>query len=63
MMKYSILYKPHRNRKNPWVLRVWEPVPEPQDKRRASYLFNAQYWLQSQADAQAILAEFQQAVG
>ncbi len=57
-MKYSIIYKPYRNREKPWMLKVWEPAPKTRDKRKVSYLFNAQYWLKSQADAQAILAEF-----
>jgi hypothetical protein len=62
-MKYSIVYKPHRNREKPWFLRVWEPAPESEVKQSSSYVFNAQYWLKSQAEAQAILAEFQIAVG
>jgi hypothetical protein len=57
-MKYSIIYKPYRNREKPWMLKVWEPAAQIRDTGKASYLFNAQYWLKSQADAQAILAEF-----
>ncbi|QZZ22655.1 hypothetical protein J5X98_09990 [Leptothermofonsia sichuanensis E412] len=63
MIQYSIIYKPHRNRKHPWILKVWEPAPAPRDHCKVSYLFNAQYWLKTQAEAQAILAEFQQVPG
>lgn len=61
-MKYSICYQPNRSRKKPWVLRIWEPAPQPgrEEKRTRCYLFNAQYRFRSQTEAQILLAEFLQ---
>jgi hypothetical protein len=64
-MEYAISYKPRRNREKPWLLKIWEPVPEPilPHKRTASYLYKVQYWLRSQAEVEATLAEYQQVYG
>ncbi|MBF2029102.1 MAG: hypothetical protein IGS48_20470 [Oscillatoriales cyanobacterium C42_A2020_001] len=63
-MQYAILYKPQRNPRKPWFLKIWEPVPTRKSgDKAASYLFNAQYWLSSQAEAKATLTQYQKVHG
>lgn len=62
-MQYAILYKPQRNPRKPWFLKIWEPVPARNGDKAVNYLFNAQYWLSSQAEAKATLVQYQKVHG
>lgn len=63
-MQYSIVYKPQRNPYKPWFLKIWEPASSQTSGDKAvSYLYNAQYWLSSRAEAKATLVKYQQMQG